>query len=200
MRGVLFTFSAAATDACHPVELNLESERKEDENVDSDGSGPKDYISEVRESSLWAPIRDYFTLPDVLATRSAGPKWNCAKLYGEFAASWFFLMTKDGSEEGAQPEWLSLCLDYRQNFGFDHGMFDPGWLLDMPCALRNARDDAGEWRERYKGHLLHELACAGGIKLLETGGQKAPRATHGSQRLVMPGKPSMWATSTRPCQ
>ena len=58
-----------------------------------------------------------------------------------------FLMTKGGSEEGAQPEWPSLRLDYRQNIGFDRGMFDPGWLLDMPGALRNARDDAGDWQE-----------------------------------------------------
>ena len=37
--------------------------------------------------------------------RTAGLKWNCAKLYGEFAALWFFLMTKDGSEEGA---WITV--------------------------------------------------------------------------------------------
>ena len=43
-----------------------------------------------------------------------------------------FLMTKGGSEEGAQPEWPSLRL---------------GWQLDMPGALRNARDDAGDWQE-----------------------------------------------------
>ena len=99
-----------------PVKLNLESEAKEDENVDSDESGSKDYISEMRESSLWASIRDYLTPPDDLATRMAGLKWNCAKLYGEFAALWFFLMTKDGSEEGAQPEWPSLCLDHRRSW------------------------------------------------------------------------------------
>ena len=40
-------FSLAAIAACHPVKLNLESERKENENVDIDESGPKDYISEV---------------------------------------------------------------------------------------------------------------------------------------------------------
>ena len=75
-------------------------------------SGPKDYISEVRESSSWASIRDYLTAPDVLVWRTAGPKWNNAKLYGEFAALRFFLMTKDGSEEGAPdplPELPSLC-------------------------------------------------------------------------------------------
>ena len=56
-------------------------------------------------------------------------------------------MTKDGSEEGAQPEWPSFCLDHRQNFGFHHDMFDPGRILDMRGALRNARDDAGDWKE-----------------------------------------------------
>ena len=142
----------AAIAACHPVKLNLECEWKEDENVDIAESGPKDYISEVSESSSWTSIRDYLTPPDVLVMRTVGLKWNCAKLYWEFAALWFFLMTKDGSEEGAEPEWPSLCLDYRQNIGFDDGMFDPGWLLDRPGALRNARDDAGDRSEQYKGH------------------------------------------------
>ena len=64
----------------------MESERKEDGNVDIGESSPKDYVSEVRESSLWASIRDYLTPLDVLAMRTAGLKWNCAKLYGEFAA------------------------------------------------------------------------------------------------------------------
>ena len=77
--------SAAVIDVCHPVTLNLESERKEDENLDSDESDPKDYICEVRESSLWTSIRDYLTSFDVLTTRTTGLKWNCAKLYGEFA-------------------------------------------------------------------------------------------------------------------
>ena len=75
-----------------------------------------------------------------------------------------------------------------KNFGFDNGMFDPGWLLDMPGALRDARDDTRDWREQYKGHLLHELVCAGGTKWLEAGDQKAIRAKHGSQRLLMPEK------------
>ena len=48
----------------------------------------------------------------------------------------------------------------------------------MPGALRNTRNDAGHWREQYKGHLLHQLECAGGTKWLDTGNQKVPRATH----------------------
>ena len=84
-------------------------------------SGPKDYISEVSESSLWASIRASLLRPMFWSNRTAGPKWNNAKLYGKHAALWFFLMTKDGSEEWAPvplPEWPSVCFDFRQNFGF----------------------------------------------------------------------------------
>ena len=137
---------AKRSGAVVAIKLNLESERKEDENVDSAAeSGTKDYINEVSESSWWALIRDYLTPPDVLVMRTAGPKWNNAKLYGEFAALWFFLMTKDGSEEGAPVphlEWPSLCFDYRQNFGsgFDNGMFNAGRLPDL-----TAFGNSGEW-------------------------------------------------------
>ena len=102
-------YSLAATAAGLPVKLNLESERKEDEKEDTAESGKKDYISEVRESPVWASIRDYLTPLDVLDLRTVGLKWNCAKLYGSYAALWFFVMNKDGTEEGAQPEWPSLC-------------------------------------------------------------------------------------------
>ena len=49
-----------------PVKLNL------DENADGGVRDPKEYTSEVGESSLWASIRDYLTPLDVLATRTAG--------------------------------------------------------------------------------------------------------------------------------
>ena len=42
----------------------------------------RDYISEVRESSLWAPLCDCLTPVDVLVLRTAGPKKYDAKLYG----------------------------------------------------------------------------------------------------------------------
>ena len=64
-------------------------------------------------------------------------------------------------------------------------------------ALCNGRVAAGKWREQKKGQLLHELVCAGWKKWLEAGHQKALRVTHGSQRLLMPGEPSMWANSSR---
>ena len=42
----------------------------------------RDCISEVRESSSWAPLCDCLTPADVLVLRTAGPKWYDAKLYG----------------------------------------------------------------------------------------------------------------------
>ena len=55
--------------------------------VEIDGAadeGAKDYISEVRESSLGSRF----------ATRTAGSKCNNAQFYGKFAALWFFLIDK----------------------------------------------------------------------------------------------------------
>ena len=73
----------------------------------------RNYISEIRESSLWAPLHDYLTLADVLALRTAGPKWYNAKLYGEFTELWFFLTKRKSGDEPPfvpLPEWPSLCL------------------------------------------------------------------------------------------
>ena len=88
-------FSLAAIAASHLVKLNLESERKEDENVES---GPKDYISEVSESALWASIRDYLTPPDVVVVRTTGLKWTCAKME----------MTKGFSQSGPACAWITV--------------------------------------------------------------------------------------------
>ena len=57
--------------------------------------GTRDYISVKRECSLWTLIRDSLCPPDVIRLRTAGRKWNNAKLYGEYAALWFFLMAKN---------------------------------------------------------------------------------------------------------
>ena len=61
----------------------------ENENNDSfeasdnaDESDPKEYISEVRESSLRASIRDCLAPSDILVLRTAGSKWNNTKLFG----------------------------------------------------------------------------------------------------------------------
>ena len=83
-------------------------------------------------------LRDYLTPAD-LVLRTTGSKWNNAKLYGAFAALWFFLMAKNGGEEAAPaplPEWPSLRFDYRRNFGFDNGMFEPGRLPDLTAFRR----------------------------------------------------------------
>ena len=37
-------------------------------------------------------------------------------------------------------QWPGLCFDYRQNFGFDDGMFEPGRQLDL-----TAFEDSGKW-------------------------------------------------------
>ena len=60
-----------------------------------------------------------------------------------------------------------------------------------------ARDDAGEWRKLYKGHLQDELICAGGSKLLDGRNRKSLRLTHGSQRLLMPEEAVRWDNSPR---
>ena len=115
-------------------------------------NGPNDYISVFRSSSLWILIRDSRRAPDVLVLRTARSKWNSVTLNGEFAALWFFLLTKDGSEERdpvTLPEWLSLCFDYRQNFGFAPKMIELGRLPGMTafnCLGEWTWSDKGRWR------------------------------------------------------
>ena len=53
-----------------------------------------DFLSQARDSPVWISIRDVLFPPEILALRTAGSKWNHAKLYGSFAALWFFLMEK----------------------------------------------------------------------------------------------------------
>ena len=61
--------------------------------LDSVAAGKaRDYISEVCESSLWAALCDCLAPADVLVLRSTGSKYHNAKLHGEFAELWFFLM------------------------------------------------------------------------------------------------------------
>ena len=74
------------------LELGPDSDHEDENEYEDDGSYiefdstaesvPKDYIGEVSESSLWAPIRDNLTPSDILVLRTAGSKWNNAKLYG----------------------------------------------------------------------------------------------------------------------
>ena len=68
-------------------------------------------------------------------------------------------------------------------------------VLIMVCSTQD-----GHWicvEHFVMLEMMHELVCAGCTKWLETGEQKALRATHGSQRLLMSGKPSMCANSPR---
>ena len=78
-----------------------------------------DCLSQVRDSPVWITIRDFLLPPDMLAMRTAGPKWNHAKLYGFFAALWFFLM-ENGEDQKREseslPEWSSPCGGLRQQF------------------------------------------------------------------------------------
>ena len=72
------------------LELDSDNDYEEEYEYEDDGSyeefdsatesGPKDYISEVSESSLWASIRDYLAPSDILVLRTVGSKWNNAKL------------------------------------------------------------------------------------------------------------------------
>ena len=59
-----------------------------------------DYLNQMRDSPVWITIRDSLLPSDMLAMRTAGPKWNHAKLYGFFAASWFFLMENGEDQKG----------------------------------------------------------------------------------------------------
>ena len=80
----------------------------------------RDFISEVRESSLWAPLCDCLTPADVPVLRTAGSKWYDAKL-------WFFLMKTKGTD--VSPPVLSPECTNLWHFGF--GLFEPGRLLDL---------------------------------------------------------------------
>ena len=80
--------------------------------------------------------------PDILAMRTAGPKWNNAKLYGSFADLCFFLMEKDESEKGESeplPEWPSLCCNLRQRFGYYES---DRWPLDDDGSVKIVINEA----------------------------------------------------------
>ena len=70
---------------------------------------------------MWITIRDFLLPPDMLAMRTARPKWNHAKLYGFVAALWFFLMENGEDQKGESeslPEWPSPCGGLRQRFDY----------------------------------------------------------------------------------
>ena len=99
--------------------IEYEYENDEDgnnEELDSvSAGGATDYISEVRESSLWAPLCDRLIPADVLVLPTTGSKWYHAKLFGEFAEFWFLLMKRQGGDVPPftpLPERPSMCPDY----------------------------------------------------------------------------------------
>ena len=68
-------------------------------------------------------------------------KWNnIARLYGSFAELWFFQKEENDKSPASSPEWPSLRYDYRQFYGLDNGMFEPGQLPDL-----TALGSSGEW-------------------------------------------------------
>ena len=101
--------------------------------------GMRNYISVIRECSLWILIQDSLCPPDVIRLRTVGRGWNEANLHGDFAALWFFLMmNKDDTPDTQLSEWPSLRFDYCDNFRF---------------ALRAI--ESGEWPD------LNAFGCAG---------------------------------------
>ena len=103
--------------------------------------GARDYISEVRESSLWAPLCDCLT---------GRVCWSCVLLGPSGTMRNFMVNLQNyGSSSRKEkvvmghplplPEWPSLFFDYRRNFGFDNGIFEPGRLPDL-----TAFEDSGK--------------------------------------------------------
>ena len=79
-----------------------------------------DFFSQVGDRPVWISFRVFLLPLDIWAIRTAGPKWNDAKLYGSFAALLFFFMEKDESEKREPeplPEGPSLCCNLCQGFG-----------------------------------------------------------------------------------
>ena len=110
----------------------------------------RDYINVMKEYSLWILIRDSLCPPDILSLRTAGRKWNNAKLYGEFAALWFSLTTKnEEAPTSPLPEWPSLCFDYRQKFRISPQCDGVRRVAGHDCLWMRRRVDLsrrGSWR------------------------------------------------------
>ena len=101
--------------------IEPECENEEDgnyEKLDNAAAGEaRDHISQMRESSLWAPLCDCLTPADVLVFAYYWEPY-IAKLCGDFVENWFFLMKRKGGDEppfAPLPGWPSLGLDYRQS-------------------------------------------------------------------------------------
>ena len=81
-------------------------------------------------------MRDYISIMDTDWLK--GGRMRQERLFGDFAALWFFLMTNKGDTAATQlPEWPSLGFDHRDNFG------------SAPRAI-----ESGEWPD------LNTFGCA----------------------------------------
>ena len=87
----------------------------------------------------------------MLVLRTEGSKWYDAKLYGEFAELWFFLMK--GTDPDVSPPVLLPVWSNLWRFGF--GLFEPGRSPD--CLHRLKRADLGG-RRGSGGAWLHGTA------------------------------------------
>ena len=76
-------------------ELELDAASDSDSTFGAMIHDRRDSISIIRECSLWILIRDSLCPPDVIRLHTAVRGWNNVQFYGEFAALWFFLMTKN---------------------------------------------------------------------------------------------------------
>ena len=71
--------------------------------------GMRDSISIMRECSLRLLIRDSLCPPDVTRLRTPERRWNNAELKVEFAALWFFLMTKNEAMPTSHSQSGQAC-------------------------------------------------------------------------------------------
>ena len=129
----------------------------------------RDYISVIRECSLWILIRDSLCPIDILSLRTAGRKWNNAKVCGEYAALWFFLMAKN-EEVPPVSEWPNLCFDCRQNFGFVPSTTESGEWSDMiafGCAGSGPKQkrelEVGNQKSTHS-HTIDAVSMSSGLR------------------------------------
>ena len=79
----------------------------------------KDSISITGKCSPWILIRDFLFPSNVIRLRTAARRWSNVQFSGEYAALWFFFMTKnEAMPTSPLPEWPSRRLDYRDKIGF----------------------------------------------------------------------------------
>ena len=126
--------------------------------------GAKDYISEVRESSIWVSLR-------VCSGRLSGHPYGWTEvepraIVREICRLVVLSHDKKGGEEAARaplPEWPSLCFDYCRNFGFDNGCLNQdGYRTWPPLETQESGPElarGNSWCEVEKHHL-QRVCCS----------------------------------------